>query len=251
MITFSKTDKITVSVLSLSGVALFYFGVTRVSLAILLLSLILYIIGRKSSAKNVSDTELITFLRSFISDYKKTKSVQLALKEALKQGFSFNTRLQKMLALNRLGGIYRREHNDNLDKLAGIMYSNYKTGTDASKALELFARHAEEEEERKNKEAKFSSGMDMIMQAGMSFFFPMFGGISVGILDFISKMSAPVVQGRFSMIIVGYILMVSFLYSSFYKSARSALDALYSSIPYFSIGITVFVFSVSLIHEVI
>ncbi len=251
MVTFSKTDKIAISVLSLTGVALFYIGATDASTAILLLSLVLYIVGGRSRTKKVSDAELISFLRSFALDYRKTKSIQLALKEALKHGFSFNVRLQKMLTQNRLGGTYGREHNDNLDKLAGILCSSYRRGTDASKALELFARYEEKEDERKNKEAKLSSGMEMITQAGMSFFFPMFGGISVGILDFISKVPASVAQGRFSMIIIGYILIVSFLYSSFYKSERSALDAIYSSIPYFSIGITVFALSVLLIHEVI
>lgn len=252
MITSSKNrTKALISSLFIIGIALFYSGKAVVSLSILLSSLVLYAIARAKIPRRLNDSELLAFLRVFIEDYKLTKSVPLAIEASLKYGFSFSGRLKRMLAVHKFGGAPETANADNLDKLVVLLSDGYKAGADISDALKLFERRISEEVEKRNNNAKFSSGMEVITQAGMSFFFPMFGGISVGILDFISHAAIATFQEKFSMIIVGYMLMISLLYSTFYKSVRSAIDALYTSIPYVSIGITIFLLSVTLIHEVI
>lgn len=127
-------------------------------------------------------------------------------------------------------------------------------GNDIKRSLGLFCKRLENEIGLENRLKSKIGGMQALTYMGLSFFLPLFGGISSSILSTsmnILSQSAAAMQHSFLLIIGCYIGMVLYITVSFGSPDANALEHLSSMLPAFALSILILLFTAYYASEIL
>ncbi|MEM3839038.1 MAG: hypothetical protein QXF01_00440 [Candidatus Micrarchaeaceae archaeon] len=143
-------------------------------------ALTMFALRVKGAKKNI-DAEILAFSGELLRNY--TGGLKRALLAAGKRKYSFRQQINEINARIRLGCETALKHeNQHLNELFAVLYLGLGRGVGVRSALSQFASRLERQLRQRNRTMANSGAMRYVTHLGMSFFLPLFGGISSTIL---------------------------------------------------------------------
>ncbi len=145
--------------------------------------------------------------------------------------------ISTMLKRKALGEMDSGQGREN--ELKGILASHLNTGKSIHQSLALLSKRLDNEIRTEEKFSSKANGLKSLTYMGLSFFLPLFAGISSGILQtslgFIGNSASGMQQG-FLCVVSGYICITLYLSSFFSNPRGSAAEHMGYLLPSFSIS---------------
>ncbi len=149
----------------------------------------------------------------------------------------------------RLGAskmIHARADNDQGAKFIETVANGMSSGRDISQEINLMHQKVRGAKAHENLVREKTEGMHVISQLGISFFFPMFAGVSSNIMQAsISAGSFGPISRTFALSVMLYIGTILFITSSFKNPKAPASHRISTVVPLFVTGVLVFLLASS------
>ncbi len=136
--------------------------------------------------------------------------------------------------------------------LAAVIWNSAVEGGTPARGVELFIRGAEIEERQRIAVREKAGGMEAISMAGLVFFFPLFGGITLGIIrNYFGTGASGNMIPALSLLLASYALVMLVLTQGFWDIGRDAKALARKVAPAFIFGVAVLLFSSTYISKIL
>ncbi|MGC8676359.1 MAG: hypothetical protein ACP5T3_02480 [Candidatus Micrarchaeia archaeon] len=137
------------------------------------------------------------------------------------------------------------------DGLLGLVWAALRSGTSAKNALKVFVEALERDITARNKLKAKTYGSAMLTQAGIAFFFPLFSGICLALLN--GQVGFGISDGafRFAVLSIAYVFVMLYISVAFANVGRKRLSAAIDAIPYALLALAVFAAAYSFVGTAI
>jgi len=173
-----------------------------------------------------------SLINEFASRYTKGKS---AIKSLASISNSSNEVVRYSLANYWLSGCKPRieDENKNTKNLLDIAFLGASTGVNISKGIELLKDGIEKERQKEEKVEAKAKGMNTLSKMGVTFFFPLFSGISINIIKSSLALSSNIhslsMISMFSIVSVAYTAIILFI-GKLFSDLQSSITAAFCNI---------------------
>ncbi len=166
----------------------------------------------------------------------------------MEKAFAGNMDLSKMVKAAKLGSnSFNNEVKEaslEFRQLVSMMYNGIRYGSDVSKDVELFNSAIERKKSVERLVMEKTEGMHAVSQLGITFFFPMFAGISSGIMqNALGVPAASPISIAFTFSIIAYTGIILLISASFNNPTSKLQTRINSIIPILTTSISVFILS--------
>jgi len=202
-----------------------------------------YLLGRRN-ADSPKNSELINFISSIQSNYKRSGSLRLAIERAAASSYTFSPLLSRLLRSYAMGGkFYYAEmrmsrtgseaQKSPLGELLAVLSEGLEGGSNIVNQLSFLKQRLESEEEERNTVASKVESMSAVSKMGIMFFFPVFSGISSAIIGSTASMmhGSALIGMKLGEISIAYIIAISVINSFFSNYDANAETVAYKAMP--------------------
>ncbi len=204
---------------------------------------------RHRSAKK--DAEVVVFAKDVLRNYRL--GLIRSAEAAIKKGYSFSDEIRLQIRRFRLGDYHitaKVSGNAHLSELLSIMACSLSTGSSAKANIEGFCKRLEGSLNTRNRIASKIGGMQSVAFLGVSFFLPLFGGISSTILITslgLVNQGSIVLQHDFIYDVASYILLVTVIGTFINRPTLPVIKNLSTIVRTFAISLLILISSATYI----
>lgn len=194
-----------------------------------------------SSKAKPPKTQIVS--RDFLYGYKQNNGVIRAMQRAGANNKDIS-RLAKAAMLGSSSISVEDKTDSEFKQFVAILQNGIRSGADISEDIKLLNSRIEDAGGVERMVKEKTEGMHAVSQLGIAFFFPMFAGISLSIMqNALGILASNPVSTAFSFSVIVYIALILFISASFSSPSSRLPSRLHSIIPVLTASMSIFTLS--------